>query len=61
MAGEQEYDVVVIGSGAAGLSAALSAAVNGSRVLVTREVQSHRRYERALRRRHLGTVPSPSN
>ena len=34
MAGEQEYDVVVIGSGAAGLSAALSAAVNGSRVLV---------------------------
>ena len=34
MANEQSYDVIVIGSGAAGLSAALCASANGSRVLV---------------------------
>ncbi len=34
MADEQSYDVIVIGSGAAGLSAALCAGANGSRVLV---------------------------
>ena len=31
---DQEFDVVVLGSGGAGLSAALTAAVNGARVAV---------------------------
>ncbi len=34
MANGNEYDVIVVGSGAAGLCAALSAAARGSRVLV---------------------------
>ena len=45
-----EYDVIVIGSGFAGLAAAISAAENGAKVVVLEKIASRRRQLFSLRR-----------
>ena len=49
-----DMDVVVVGSGAAGLVCALVAAVGALRVLRRREIQEARRHERDVRGRGVG-------